>query len=165
MQYVISSRWSLTERFVITDASQAPVYEVRGRFSLSQLISIYDMNGQELAALHKHMLSNRFDISVQGNVVAEVAHTGFFGNHYQVGTPSGPIDAQGDFAGWDYTLTRDANTVASVGRRLAFRETFDVDISQGEDDVLLLAIILAIDTIHEDRRGERQQGIGLGGII
>jgi hypothetical protein len=57
--------------------------------------------------------------------------------------------------------------VARISRQLAFREKFAVDIADGANDVFILAIVLAIDAIHDERRdrGNRGTGGGFGGMI
>jgi hypothetical protein len=55
-------------------------------------------------------------------------------------------------------------TVATVGRQLALKEKFTVDITPGEDDAFMLAIIVAIDACHDQRQERRRSGGGLGGI-
>ena len=55
--------------------------------------------------------------------------------------------------------------MATISRELAFREKFVVDIATGMNDVFLLAVVLAIDSIHDERR-ERNRGRagGFGGF-
>ena len=161
MQYVLSSKWGLTERFTITDQSATPVFEVHGNFGLVKAISFQDQSGRELAVLKKHVMTNKFEILLGGQHAAEVRHTGFLGQHYEIDSSQGRIDARGDFAGWDYTLSREGAVVATVTREMAFRERFGVDIAPGENDVFVLAVVLAIDNIHDERR---QQEPGMGGF-
>jgi uncharacterized protein YxjI len=159
VRYVISSRWALTERFTITDQAGTPAFEVHGNFGLVKRLSFQDVPGRELARLEKHFMTDRYEVTVGGEHAAEVRHTGIFGEHYQIGSAQGTIDAQGNFGGWDYTLSRDGTVFATVARELALREKFTVDIAPGENDVFVLAIVLAIDNIHDDRRqGHGAQG-------
>ena len=160
---MISSRWALTERFTITDQMGAPVFDVHGHFGLHKEVSFRDQSGQVLAVLKKHLMNNRYEVLVGGKHAAEVHHRGFIGQHYQVDSYEGVIDAQGDFAGWDYNLARAGALIATVSRQMAFRETFYVEVAPGENDVFILATVLAIDNIHDERRAQ-DHGIGLGGL-
>jgi len=54
--------------------------------------------------------------------------------------------------------------VARVCRELAFREKFLVDIADGMNDVFVLAVVLAIDAIHDERRQDEHRGMG-GGVF
>ena len=161
MRYLMSSKWALTERFTITDQAGAPAFEVHGNFGLVKQVSFRDRSGQEVALLKKHLMTNRYEIIVGGQHAAEVRHTGIFGEHYAIDTSQGRIDAKGNFSGWHYTLSRGGGVVATVARELSFKEKFTVDIAPGEDEVFILATVLAIDNIHDERRDQDHHGGGL----
>jgi uncharacterized protein YxjI len=152
----------MNEHFVITDGSGRPRFDVRGRLSLSQRLSLCDQSGQELAEIKKHMMSTRHSIVVDGQQVAEVHHAGFFGEHYEVDSQFGPMTAKGNFSGWNYSIHLGGQQIASVSRELSLREKFQVDIADDVSDVFVLAVVLAIDAIHDERRQE-QGGGGLFG--
>jgi uncharacterized protein YxjI len=159
----MSSKWALTEKFTITDQAGQPVLEVRGNFGLVKHIGFHDASGRQLAELKKHLMTNKYEVLVDGKHAAEVHHHGVFGQHYEIDTSQGKIEARGDFAGWNYTLGRSGAIVAQVSRQPAFRERFFVQIAPGENDAFLLATILAIDNIHDERR-EHEDGGAMGGI-
>jgi uncharacterized protein YxjI len=167
MQYLMSSKWALTERFEITDQTGTPIFEVHGNFGLHKEITFRTPSGQEVAKLKKHVLTNKYEVIVGGQHVAEVHHTGVFGQHFEIGTSQGNIDARGDFFGWNYTLSSSAGVIGTVTREVAFREQFMVDIADGQNDVFILATVLAIDNIHDERRGEQGMGGGMlgGGVL
>jgi uncharacterized protein YxjI len=75
-----------------------------------------------------------------------------FGEHYAIDSAQGTVDARGDFAGRNYAVSLAGQVLATVSRQLAFREKFLVETAAGQDDVFLLAAILAIDNIHDERR-------------
>jgi uncharacterized protein YxjI len=160
----MSSKWALTERFSITDQAGTPAFEVHGNFGLVKQISFRDATGQELAVLKKHLMTNRYEVIVAGEHAAEVYHSGIFGQHYEIDSSQGRIDAKGDFAGWNYTLARGGGIVATVQREMALREKFAVDVAPGENDAFILALVLAIDNIHDERREEGHRGLG-GGLL
>jgi len=67
----------------------------------------------------------------------------------------GPDDyeAQGDFMDMEYTFSRAGEgQVAEVSKRwFSWSDTYGVDISDGEDDVLILASTVVIDMVcHAD---------------
>jgi len=59
--------------------------------------------------------------------------------------------------------------IDGISRAFAFQEKFLVDTADGGNDMLILAIVLAIDSIHDERRerDRNDRGIvgGLGGLI
>jgi uncharacterized protein YxjI len=64
------------------------------------------------------------------------------------------LEAQGSFIDYDYKFTRGNKTAAEVSKRwFSLRDTYGVDIADGEDDVLLLASTVVIDMVcHGDRK-------------
>jgi uncharacterized protein YxjI len=159
MEYVMSSRWSLMERFDITDASGAPQFEARGH--LGARISLLDGSGREVAEIRKHMMTDTHEVYVDGQRVAQVRHAGIFGDKYDIESGYGRLEARGHFDGGDYTVGRGGAPVARMVRKFSLREKFAVDVADGENQVFLLAIVLAIEAIHEERR-QQDRGVGMG---
>jgi uncharacterized protein YxjI len=63
----------------------------------------------------------------------------------------------GDLLEHDFTIRRGDRTVATVSKRwLTLRDTYSVDIAPGEDDLLILASVLALD-LAEDREREQER--------
>ena len=93
-----------------------------------------------------------------GHEVAEVRKHLFtpFVDKFTIDIP-GPHDLEmtGDLFDHEYTIRRGEQTVATVSKRwFSVRDTYAVDVAGGEDDLLILASVLALD-LAEDR--ERQQ--------
>jgi uncharacterized protein YxjI len=163
MQYVMASKWSLMERFEITDSAGAPQFEARGH--LGSQITLHDTSGQEVAEIRKHLMTDTHDVYVAGQQVAQVRHGGIFGDKYDIESSYGVLNARGRFAGGDYTISRGGMPVATMVRQFALREKFAIEVADSENQVFGLAVVLAIEAIHDER--ERQQhrgGFGLTGL-
>jgi uncharacterized protein YxjI len=156
MQYVLASKWSLMPRFEITDDSGAPQFEARGHFR-SQ-ITLHDNAGQEVADIRKHAFSDKHEIFLGGQQAAQVRHAGIFGDKYDIESAFGIISARGHFAGGDYTLSRGGVPVARMVRKFSLREKFAIDVSDDENQVFFLAVVLAIEAIHAEREQQAHQG-------
>lgn len=62
---------------------------------------------------------------------------------------------QGDFLGWQYVITDEKNqTIAEVkAKMLSWSDTFEITIDDTQvDPIIVLAIILAIDTIRDKQQ-------------
>ncbi len=151
MRYVAASKWSLLPQFTITDQVGVPVFEVRHSPGLRRQLSVRDQAGREVAVIRKRGMGSRYEILLGGASAGEVRHQGVFGQHYQADSRSGPITAEGSFTGRNCTLSRLGQPVARVVRERALREKLTVDIADGEDQVFVLAVVMAIDAIREDR--------------
>lgn len=160
MQYVMSSRWSLMERFEITDGGGTPEFEARGH--LGSRITLHDQAGQEVADIRKHVLTDAHEVYVGGERAAQVRHAGIFGDKYDIQSAFGHLTAHGHFDGGDYTIGRDGVPVARMVRQFSLREKFAIDVADNENQVFLLALVLAIEAIHAERRQQRGEGPGLG---
>ncbi len=163
MHYVMSSRWSLMERFEITDTAGIPQFEARGH--LGSQITLHDPSGREVADIRKHVFTDTHEVYIAGQRAAEVRHGAFVGDHYNIETSYGQLTDRGHFDGGDYTLSRGGAPVAQMMRKLSGREEFVIDIADGENAVLLLALMLAIEAVHDERRARDRGGSGLlGGL-
>jgi len=145
--------------FTIKDDAGNDVFFVDGRaFSIGNKLSFQDMAGHELAFIRQKLLSwgPRYEITRNGKVVATVTKKLFtlFRCRFSVDVP-GPddLEAQGSFIDYDYKFTRGNKTAAEVSKRwFSLRDTYGVDIADGEDAVLILASTVVIDMVcHGDK--------------
>jgi uncharacterized protein YxjI len=159
--YLMSRKWALTDRFAITDDAGRPQYEVQGRFAFSKKLSIRDAAGAEVAVITRQAFSRTYQIMAVGQV-ASVSPRGFFGRSFDIVSAAGQMEARGNFSGRQYSVKRGGAQVAAVSQLRTFRERFAVEVSDGEDAVLLLSVVLVIETIRDDRR-RQAAGAGAGG--
>lgn len=162
MRYLIREKLlCLGDDFLIKDAEGHDLYLVDGRaFTLLREKLVFkDMAGQELAYIREKLVSLRkaYEIHRDGRHVATVRKDLFnlFRCHFTVDVP-GPDDyeAQGSFLDHDYKFMRHGRVVAEVSKKwLTVRDTYTVDIVDGEDDILILASAVVIDQICHDTDG------------
>jgi uncharacterized protein YxjI len=149
--YLMSRKWSLVDRFAITDETGATQFEVQGRMSLTARLSIRDASGMEVAAIRRAPFSRRHEIVADGQH-ATVTPRGIFGRQYEIDSSTGHLEARGNFSGRQYMVSRDGRAAAAVSQRPGLRERFAVEVTDGENPVLMLAVILVIETIRDARR-------------
>jgi uncharacterized protein YxjI len=151
--YVIRERmFALGDDFDITDEDGRRVYHVDGKvLTLRDRLVIEDPSGAEVAAVHRHLVALRptYEVTVGGEKAAEVRRHFFtpFREKFTIDIP-GPDDLQisGDLLDHEFTVERDGREVASVSKRwLSIRDTYGVRIADGEDHLLILASVLALD--------------------
>ncbi len=162
MRYIIKERmFRLGEDSAIMDETGRPVFEVDGKvMTLRDRLIVRDLSGQEVAQVHRRLLALRptYEISVRGQEAAQVRKHFFtpFRDKFTIDVP-GPDDLEmtGSLFDHDFTIRRGDRVVATVSKAwLTFRDTYGVEIAEGEDDLLILASVLALD-LAEDR--EREQ--------
>jgi hypothetical protein len=71
---------------------------------------------------------------------------------YEIESPAGPMEARGNFSGRNYAVARGGVTVATVSQRPSLRQRFAIEVADGQDPVLMLAVILVIEAIRDQRR-------------
>jgi uncharacterized protein YxjI len=162
MRYQMQQRlFSFGDDFTIRNADGQDAYFVDGKiFSLGNKLSFQDMSGNELAFIRQRLLSwgPTYEITRGGEVLATVKKHLFtlFRCKFTVDVP-GPddLEAQGSFLDMEYTFTRGGSAVAEVSKRwFSFRDSYGVDVREGEDDLLILASTVVIDMICHD--GDRR---------
>jgi uncharacterized protein YxjI len=149
--YLISRKWALNSRFTIANDTGAPQFEVQGRFALSRKLTVSDMAGTEVAVISRRGLAMRYEIMAGGQLTT-VRPRGFFGRRFEIDSPAGAMEAHGNFSGRQYAINRGGVLAAGVSQLRSFREQFAVDVAEGEDPVLMLAVVLVIETIRAERR-------------
>ena len=161
MRYVMKQKlFCFGDDFRIQDTHGKDVFFVDGKaFTLlREKLSFQDMAGHELAFIRSRILALRktYEILREGRVAAVVSKDLFtlFRCSFTVDVP-GPddLEAQGSFLDHEYTLRRSGRVVAEVSKRwFSWNDTYGVDVSDGEDDVLILASSVVIDMIcHGDK--------------
>jgi uncharacterized protein YxjI len=161
--YLIRERFfRLGEDSDITDEQGRPVLHVDGKvLTLHDRLVIRDPEGREVAQVHRKLAALRptYEISVGGQEVAKVRKHLFtpFGDRFTIDIP-GPDDLEvaGNLFDHDFTVRRGDQTVATISKRwLTMRDTYAVDIAPGEDELLILASVLALDLAEDRERRER----------
>ena len=164
MRYVIRERFfRLGEDSDITDEQGQPVYHVDGKvLTLHDTLIVRDLAGTEVARVQRQLVALRptYHITGQGQEIAEVRKKLFspFVDRFTIDIP-GPDDLSmtGDLFEHEYTITRGDQVVATVSKRwLSLTDTYGVDIAPGEDDLLILTSVLALD-LAEDREHHTAQ--------
>ena len=155
--YLIARKWALTSRFAITDDTGGPQFEVRGKFALTRQLSLFDTAGAEVAVISRRGLGRRYQI-LAGGQETTVAARGFLGKRYDIDSPGGALEARGNFSGRQYSITRGGGPAAAVSQLRTLREQFAVEVAPGEDPLLMLAVVLVIEIIRDDRRRAAASG-------
>src|SRR6266536_3190654 len=133
--YLIRERFfRLGEDSEITDDQGRPVLHVDGKvLSLRDRLVLRDLEGREVAEVRKHFFTP-------------------FGDRFTIDIPGpGDLEMAGNLFDHEFTVRRGGQTVATVSKRwFSLRDTYAVDVAPGEDDLVILASVLALD-LAEDR--------------
>jgi uncharacterized protein YxjI len=163
MRFYISERfWSLTEDFVIRDEQGQPVLQVHSPMLHlgGDELRVMDMAGNELARIEQKLLAfrPRYRIYSGGALRAEI-HEQFklFGERFRVDGDGYSYEVDGDIWNHNYRVfDPSGNTVAAIHKDfIPFRESYAIDIAQGADVPVLLALVLVLDRVADHERERR----------
>jgi uncharacterized protein YxjI len=152
--YLIRERFfRLGEDSEITDEHGRPVLQVDGKV-------LRDPEGREVAQVQRKLVAMRptYQISIAGQEAAEVRKRLFtpFGDRFTIDVP-GPddLEMEGDLFDHEFTIGRGGQTVATVSKRwFSMRDTYAVEVAAGQDDLLILASVLALDLAEDQERSQ-----------
>lgn len=159
MRYLIRQKLiSFGDDYTIKDENGKDVFFVDGK-AFTDKLSFEDMKGKQLAYIQRREGKRQtFEIHRDGVLFATMTapKLTFSECHFHVDVP-GPddYDARGDFQEHEFEIVRKGRAVAKVTRqhrRLA--DTYEVEIADDEDAVLLLASAVVIDLMCDARRDE-----------
>jgi uncharacterized protein YxjI len=151
--FVIREKFfSIGDDFDVLDEDGNKVFHVDGKvFSVRHKIVIEDPSGAEVASVHRHLVALRptYEIRIGGEKAAEVRKKLFtpFRDKFTIDVP-GPEDLtmKGNLLDHEYVIEREGRDVASVSKRwLTIRDTYAVKVEPGEDPLLIIAGVLALD--------------------
>lgn len=160
--YQMRQKWlSFGDDYKVFDESGRSVFFIDGKvFSLRNTLIVKDMAGREHATIQKKILAwgPTYEIYRGDRVAAVVKKSLFtlFRCEFTVDVP-GPDDllAEGNFWDYEYAFTRLGRPVAHVSKRFfALTDTYGIDVSAGEDDVLILASAVVIDQCCHEKKNK-----------
>lgn len=151
---------SLGEDFTIEDAAGNPAFDVDGKvMTLRETFELKDRQGNVVATIRGKLISIRSKMEIIRNdeVVATVTKALFspLRETFKVDVAGGDdLRLDGSILDHEYTLRRGDEVVAQVSKRwFTFTDTYGIEVAEGEDDALVLAIAVALDEMAHDKEG------------
>jgi uncharacterized protein YxjI len=159
-RYLMRQKWfAFGDDFVVEDAHGHEAFFVDGAaFSWGKKLSVQAPRGHEVAFIAQKLLSwgPTYEILRGDEVLAIVRKQlfTFFRVRFSVDVP-GPddLEAEGDFLDHEYVMRRGDEVVARVSKRwFALTDTYGIDVTEGADDVLIVATAVVVDLCcHQPR--------------
>ena len=139
----------------IEDEHGNNVYKVDGKaMRVRDTFILKDMAGAEVAKIQERKLHIRDTMAIErdGKKIAEV-HKRLVGfrDHLKVDLDGGgELKVTGNLVDHEYTIKGDHGKVAQISKKwFRVRDTYGVEIAQEQDDALLLAITVAVDSLTQ----------------
>ncbi|MEO7964313.1 MAG: LURP-one-related family protein [Gemmatimonadaceae bacterium] len=156
---------SIGEDYDVTDAAGKPRYKVDGKvLRIRETFVIENTEGQEVGTVKQKLVALRRTMIVTrgGREIATIrkALIAPFRDKWMIDVEDGKdLTATGNILDHEYTVRRDDDTIATISKRwFTIRDTYGVDIRDGEDEALIVAIVVAIDEmVHDPDEEERDK--------
>jgi uncharacterized protein YxjI len=153
--------FSWGDRFTVKDDAGNDRYTVQGEvFSWGKKLHVYDSNGNEAAFIQQKVFSflPRFFVFQNGVQVAEIVKEfTFFKPVYTILGPG--WETEGDFLSHDYRIDRNGETLVTICKEwFTWGDSYLLDVRNPEDEVLALAVVLAIDCVIQSQSNSGSQG-------
>jgi uncharacterized protein YxjI len=157
--------FSIGDDFWIENQEGQRVFKVDGKaLRLRKTLIFEDMGGNKLAKIQERLLTFKDTMVVEdadGNQMA-VIKKGLIaplGDHWTVKVRGGPdLDVQGNILDLEYSIMQRRNKIAEVSKKwLSLTDTYGVEVDDGQNDILILAVAIAIDMMSHDEEKKRQK--------
>ena len=150
--YAKEKVFTLTDKFRFFNENEEDVFFVQGKFwSWTKELTMTDPAGTELAVVKEKFFSlmPKFFIYINGEEIATIKkHFTFLRPKYSIECKGWDID--GDFWDHNYEIKEGERIVASVHKKwLTWGDTYEMDIADPADAVLVACIVLCIDCVQE----------------
>jgi uncharacterized protein YxjI len=150
---------SIGDDFWIEDGSGQRVFRVDGKvLRISKTFEFLDMDGQLLCRIKKRLLTIKDTMEIEdaeGKEMAVVrkALISPLRDRWGVNVQNGPdLDVRGNILDHEYSITQGRQQVAEVSKKwFRITDTYGVEIAEGQNDILILAVAVAMDAMTHER--------------
>ena len=153
MKLYISERFlTFKDKAAVTDENGAVRYYIHGDFAIAKKYYVDDVNGTQLASVVQKKISSTGTcvVSRNGNDIAEIVpKITLFKPKYEVKRLGWTIE--GNFNQDKYSIKQNGKAIVNVNVRLLMKgNAYEIDITDGIDEVNALAVVLVIEGIFEN---------------
>lgn len=152
--YMKQKVFSFRDRFTIKNEYGEDKYYVEGEIlSLGKKLRIYDMSGNELAFVRQKLLTfmPKFTVEINETQVAEIVKKVTFLKPVYYVDGLG-WDVNGDFFSHNYDITYKDRIIVSIHKQfMAWGDTYELQIDDSQDEIIALAVVLAIDAVLDSQ--------------
>jgi len=157
---------SIGDDFWIENEEGKKAFKVDGKvLRIRKTLVFEDAKGKKLAQIQERLLAIKDTMVIEdadGKDIATVkkALIAPFRDRWDVKVKNGPdLDVQGNILDHEYTIKQGRDKVAEISKKwFRLTDTYGVEIDPGQNDILILAIAVAIDMMaHGDDDDEKKE--------
>ena len=142
--------FAIGDDFWIEDGDGNRVFKVNGKaVRMRDTFILEDAGGNELSKIQEKKLSVRDKMTIESGSTKATVRKRLIGirDHYVIEVDGGEdLKAHGNIVDHEYEIERDGEKVAEVSKKwFRVRDTYGVQLAQGQDVPLILAISVCVD--------------------
>ncbi len=149
---------SIGDDFWIENEKGQKVFKVDGKIlRIRKTLAFEDVNGRKLAQIKERLLAIKDTMVIEdadGRDIATVrkALIAPLRDKWNVNVKGGDdLVVQGNILDLEYTIRQGRRKVAEVSKKwFTITDTYGVEIAEGQNDILILAVAIAIDMMAHD---------------
>ncbi len=158
MELSIRNKWiSLRGGSVVQDLNGKDVMKVKGKFwTFTRKKFVQDLEGNT-----KYVVRNKFwrlfarkalVLDNDKNVIVRIRRKIFsFHDRYFIQTSLGEMEVKGNVLQFNYQITLNGEEIGHIARKISLRDSFVLTVDDKYDPYLMVAIVIAIDNITDQR--------------
>ncbi|HVF24678.1 MAG TPA: LURP-one-related family protein [Anaerolineales bacterium] len=157
---------SIGDDFWIENDEGRKVYKIDGKvLRIRKTLVFEDAQGKKLAQIQERLLTIRDTMVIDGPdgkemAVIKKALIAPLRDRWMVNVKDGAdFDVQGNIFDFEYSIKQGRYKVAEISKKwFRFTDTYGVEIDPGQNDILILAIAVAIDIMaHPDEKRDKKK--------
>ena len=156
---------SIGDDFWIENEEGKKVFKVDGKvFRIRKTLVFEDMKGKKLAQIQERLLTIKDTMVIEdadGKDLATIKKALItpFRDKWDVKVKNGPdLDVQGNILDHEYTIKQGRDKVAEISKKwFRLTDTYGVEIDPGQNDILILAVAIAIDMMVDDKEDKKHK--------
>ena len=149
--------FAIGDDFWIENEAGEKAFKVDGKaLRVRDTLILQDLSGRELFKVQEKALRVRDTMKIErdGDTVATVQKALIhpLRDRFSIEVEGGKdLEAKGNIVDHEYKIERDGDHVAEVSKRwFRVRDTYGIEIASGENEALLLAVVVCIDQMSHD---------------
>ena len=150
---------SIGDDFWIENENGQRVYRVDGKvLRISKTYVFLDLAGNTLCRIKERLLTIKDTMEIEDSegkemAVVKKALISPLRDRWGVNVRNGPdLDIRGNILDHEYSISQGRRKIAEVSKKwFRLTDTYGVEIAEGQNDVLILAIAIAMDAMTHER--------------